>query len=723
MRRRLTNRLLRDTVPLLLGVIALGLLTALCFWLDFRAISAAFAYLILIVLFSLTGGFLAPLVLSLLAVGCIAYFFAPPIFSFKVYNQEDIIAMIAFLLTSFTVGCLVRRMEVAKDALSNALHTIPALVWHTSSDGSALFLNKRFVEYTGFSSKELTGLGWMNALHPEDRSITQWRADLAAGKPIEKEVRVQNANIEYRWFILRMTPLSNERGTIMEWYGTASDIEDRKRAEQCLQRSEAYLADAQRISRTGSFAYDVGSGRLIHSSEEHHRLFGFDPAAGMPASAEWALRIHPDDREKAIDAMVQRLREQKDYEVDFRTVHPDGTAKYIHSMSHAVLSPSGDLVEIVGTSTDVTEQKRAEYLIGQVFDRSPDLVGILGRDYRYRRGNATYEKWRGIAPEKLIGMHIRDVVGKKMFNRLVKPNLERCFAGEEASFADWFDTHGGHKYWLMTYSPLRLDSERIEAVLIIGRDLTEYMLASERLRDAQAQLAHANRVSTMGQLTVSIAHEVNQPIGALVTNARAALRLLRNDPPDMVVACEALDDIIKDGERASEVIARIRALIKRSPPQADVLDINKVTVETIALIRGEIQRSAISLETQLGIDLPPVRGDRVQLQQVIMNLLMNAVEAMNDLDEGTRELWIGTSRDEGNHILLTVRDTGPSLTPRYLDRFFEAFYSTKPNGMGIGLSICRSIVEAHGGRIWATANIPQGAILRITLPAVRETVI
>jgi C4-dicarboxylate-specific signal transduction histidine kinase len=242
------------------------------------------------------------------------------------------------------------------------------------------------------------------------------------------------------------------------------------------------------------------------------------------------------------------------------------------------------------------------------------------------------------------------------------------------------------------------------------------MLASERLRDTQAELAHANRVVTIGQLTASIAHEVNQPIGALITHAHAALRWLEAEPPDLAESRQALHEIIKDGRRASDVIGRIRALIKKKPTQIDVLDINELVMETLALTRGEILRNGVSKETDLASDLPPIRGDRVQLQQVIVNLVMNAVEAMSNVDAGRRKLQIVTGKDGDNQIFVTVRDSGPTLKPEALDRFFEAFYSTKSSGMGIGLSVCHSIVEAHGGRIWATGNSPHGAILRIVLP-------
>jgi PAS domain S-box-containing protein len=497
----------------------------------------------------------------------------------------------------------------------------------------------------------------------------------------------------------------------------SAEMSSRKRIEEDLRRSEAYLAEAQKITHTGSWAYDVANRRMTYSSEEHHRLFGFDPAAGMPSAGDWMQRIHPDDQETAIQTMEQTIRDRRHYELEHRVVHMDGTIKFVHTIGHPVFSSSGDLVELVGTSTDITDRKREEYLTEQVSERLPDLVSIIGRDYRYRRANPTYERvWR-IPAEKVVGMHVGDVVGRETFDRVVKPNLDRCFAGEEVSFAAWFDNPGGRKYWIVTYSPLKLESERVDAALAVARDLTEQTLASERLRDARIELAHVNRVATIGQLTTSIAHEVNQPIGALVTNAHVALRMLGAEPPDLNQAREALEDIIKDGRRASDVIQRIRALLRKAPAQTDELDINQVIEETVALARSEILRSGVVLEIQLGRDLPSAQGDRVQLQQVIMNLVMNAVEAMSSMAEGTRVLQIATDKDRGDYVSITVSDSGPILERESLDRFFEAFYSTKPTGMGIGLSICRSIIEAHEGRIWASANEPRGATLHITLPA------
>jgi PAS domain S-box-containing protein len=361
------------------------------------------------------------------------------------------------------------------------------------------------------------------------------------------------------------------------------------------------------------------------------------------------------------------------------------------------------------------ERKRAEYLTGQVFESSPDGVCIVGRDYRYQRVNPSHERNWGVPTEKIVGMHVADVVGINVFEQTIRLQLDQCFAGEEVSYAEWFTNSRGRRYMAITYSPMRPDANQVEAALVISRDLTEHVSAAEALRETQMELAHVNRVTTMGQLTASIAHEVNQPIAAMVTNADTALRWLGAEPADLAKAQQALARIARDGLRAGEVIGRIRALIKKVPPRKDRLDINQTILEVISLTRGELERKGVSLETQLA-DLPLIQADRIQLQQVILNLIINAVQAMSDVTEGSRELWISTGTDASGQVLVAVRDSGPGLNQESLDRLFDAFYTTKTDGMGMGLSICRSIIEAQGGRVWATANAPQGAIFQFTLP-------
>jgi PAS domain S-box-containing protein len=373
---------------------------------------------------------------------------------------------------------------------------------------------------------------------------------------------------------------------------------------------------------------------------------------------------------------------------------------------------------ILETNNDITERKQAEYLTGQVFEISPDWMSIVGRDYRYQRVNRVLERFWRMPAERIIGKHVADLMGTERFEQTSKPNLDRCFAGEDVTFSGWIPSPGGRLYLSVSYSPLRPDSERVEAALVITRDLTDFMLASEALRAAQADLAHVNRVATMGQLTASIAHEVNQPIAAAVINAQAALRWLGADPPDLDEARQALGRVVDNGGRAADVIDRIRALVAKAPPRTSRFDLNEAASDVIALTHSEALKHGVSVHTRLASDLPPVEGDRVQLQQVILNLIMNAIEAMS-ADDGARELRLSTEPDAAGGVLVAVRDSGPGLDPQSEAKLFDAFYTTKPEGMGMGLAICRSITEAHGGRLWASANKPRGAVFQLTLPAER----
>jgi PAS domain S-box-containing protein len=261
-----------------------------------------------------------------------------------------------------------------------------------------------------------------------------------------------------------------------------------------------------------------------------------------------------------------------------------------------------------------------------------------------------------------------------------------------------------------------LDEQRGQVVAFV-LDLSERKKAEESLSNMQMELAHANRVAAMGQLSASIAHEVNQPIGAAITNASVGLHWLGVSPPDLENVRQAVGRTVRNLNRAGEVLERIHGFVKKAPPRKESLAINEAIHEVIGLVRSEVVKNGISLGMRLAEDLPLIEGDRVQLQQVILNLIVNAIEAMTGVREGARDLLITTSRAESEGILVEVRDSGPGLSSTAFERVFEAFYSTKPRGLGMGLSICHSIIDAHGGRLWASANVPQGAIFQFVVPA------
>jgi C4-dicarboxylate-specific signal transduction histidine kinase len=269
---------------------------------------------------------------------------------------------------------------------------------------------------------------------------------------------------------------------------------------------------------------------------------------------------------------------------------------------------------------------------------------------------------------------------------------------------------------VVTYSPLRLDSERVEAALVVARDLTDHVLASEALRAAQAELAHANRVATMGQLTASIAHELKQPLANVVMGGDASLRRLARHPPEIEAAKCSVERMIKNTHRAVDVIDRIHGLVRKNAPRTEAFDVNEAVLEVIGLTHGEVLKDNVTVQTHLADHLPRIHGDRVQLQQVMLNLIINAIQAMSGLAGGARDLQISTARTEPDGVRVAVWDTGPGLSAEQHERLFEPFYPTKPNGMGMGLSICRSIIEAHGGRLSASANVDHGATFQFALP-------
>jgi len=381
--------------------------------------------------------------------------------------------------------------------------------------------------------------------------------------------------------------------------------------------------------------------------------------------------------------------------------------------------PPAPFDRVLFTVTDITERKRAEYLTGHVFESAPDAIYIVGRDYRYQRVNAVFARRWKMPVERIVGMRMDDLAGTEPFEETYKPNLDRCIAGEEVSFVDWFPTPDGRQYLAATYSPLRPDSERVEAVLAITRDLTDHARASDALQRAQADLAHVTRVATLGELAASIAHEVNQPLAAIVADANASLNWLAAADPDLDKVRDALDAVVKDGHRAARVIQRIRQLVTKTDPQRARLDVNDVIRDVLPLVRSEVRGHNVSFQLDLGPALPAVLGDRVQLQQVLINLVMNGIEAMASVEDRPRKLVIRSRPHEDDQVLVAVEDVGIGIDPEKIDQLFSAFFSGKPGGMGMGLSISRSIIEAHEGRLWATPNVMHGATFYFALPGTR----
>jgi PAS domain S-box-containing protein len=493
--------------------------------------------------------------------------------------------------------------------------------------------------------------------------------------------------------------------------------------EEKLQRSEAYLAEAQRLTHTGSWAWRVPGRDAVHLSEEWYRIYGFDPGNGPPSFEERRQRTHPEDRAQWQGVIDRAIAEKSEYEVEFRILLPDGTVKHIHTVGHPVLNASGGLVQFVGSSTDITERKRAEEatrLLAAIVESSHDAIVSKSLDGIITSWNKGAERLFGYPAEEAVGQNITLIIPPE------RRDEERTILGQltRGERVDNFETvrmrkDGSFLDVSLTISPMKDSSGRVVGASKLARDITERKRAEEALRQAQTDLAHASRLTTMGEFTASLAHEVKQPIAAAVTDANTCVRWITRDEPDLKEAREAACRIVKDAQRASEIINRVHLLFKKGTPQRELVDVNEVAREMIVLLGDEASRHSISVRTELAEDLPHVFVDRVQLQQVLMNLITNGVDAMHDVD-GPRELTIKSQPARSNELLLSVSDTGVGLPRHQADEIFNAFFTTKTHGTGMGLRISRSIVESHGGRLWAADNSPRGASFCFTLPTKAE---
>ena len=736
--------------------------------------------------------------------------------------------------------------------LREIVDTIPAMTVTIAPDGRDAFIGKRFSEYSGLSVEDARGFGWKVTVHPDDLDLylSKWRPALMSGDPVEFETRVRRADGEYRWFLARAVAQKDEAGNVLKWYEVLTDIEDRKRAEQALRRSEAYLAEAQRLSHTGSFAYHPGRRETLFWSEELFRIFGLDPRHGIPDYDETRRLVHPDDLETVSATCLQGFREKAEFSQAYRLLLRDGIVKHLHAAWHPILDETGEVVEYVGTAADVTEREQAEQKFrerearirrlidaniigifiwdfdGRIIEANDAFLTIVGYDREdlvadgirwtdltpsewhdldarlveeikltgrlppfekeYFRKNGSRvpvligvttleeggtqgiafvldlterkraeaalreseEQWKAVFENnpvmyfmvdadgaivsvnpfgaEQLGYTVDELIGRPVqmvFHEADREAAQRnaaiCFnqPGRALSWELRKVRKSGEMIWVRETARASLIKNR-SVLLIVCEDITEGKHAAKALSEVQTELAHANRVAALGQLTASIAHEVNQPVTGALSSGHAALRWLERS--NLEAARRAIERVIRDATRAGEVISGVRTFFKKAPSHEESFDINEAIREVVVIIGGEAAKNGVSVETQLTEDLPLVVGLRVGLQQVILNLVINAIEAMSGAS-GPRELVIRTTKSEPDSVSVTVQDSGPGLDPASLERAFEAFYTTKPDGLGMGLSICRSIIEAHGRKLAVTANVPHGAVFQFTVPAHGKT--
>jgi len=564
-------------------------------------------------------------------------------------------------------------------------------------------------------------------IHPEDRELVFRAAEeaLQSGTPADIEHRLVRPNGEVRTIHSVGTVKRDSSGRPYEMFGTAQDITERKRSEEALKRSQFYLSEGQRIAHIGSWAFD-DSGH--YWSDELFKIYGLDPQNGAPTVEQYLALIHPHDRASMAETIKRMQEEHCGFDQIERIVRPDGQLRYVRAVAVAVVE-QGVFRGFIGTTMDVTEQE----LLTQELHREKAYLAeaqslthtgswacnLLTREiFHSSDENARlygFDPSQGIPFDRFYNAILAE---DEMALRAKLENAIREGADYDVEFRIR-RTDGSIRF--LRGIGHHNSSQEIGEYVGITMDITELKRAEEereRLRQLEADLAHINRVNMMGELAAALAHEIRQPIAASITSANACLRWLARDPPDLERARAAATRIEQDGNRAADVINRLRSFyMKGVPPEREMVDIKEIVREMTALLRKEAVRHSIKIYSELGEDMPNVLADRVQLQQVFMNLMLNAIEAM----KGTGgKLTISSRSTPQGHVTVSIGDTGVGLSVENTERIFDAFHTTKPQGTGMGLAITRSIVDAHGGRVWATVNQEAGATFHFTLPAKTE---
>ena len=655
--------------------------------------------------------------------------------------------------------------------LSRIVDALPGLVWTALPDGRFDFLNQRWCEYTGIGIDDARRRGWESATHPDDlpQLLELCQSFRFSGEPGEVEARLRRSDGEYRWFLHSGSPLRDAAGQVVKWVGVSTEIEDRRRAETLL-AGEKRLLEMIASGSPLPVVLDALCSLLDATAEgcfssvllldRTGTKIAYAAAPGLPSSYKEILKGRPVTCAEGPYGMTVTLNREvivSDVASDTRWEskgYPAVALSYgvkscwsspIRSLTGNLLgtfaitrckagSPTAFHQALIEQFTYIAsiaiEETRSEEALrrGETFLAEAQHLSSTGSfSWRVAADEVTWseEAYRifefepavTMTPDMIrIRVHPEDV---QLFDEMID---RARGAGSDFEYQHRLQMPDDSvKYLRVVAHATRNQDGELEYIGAI-QDVTQRRLAENALDKVRSELAHVARVTSLGAMTASIAHEVNQPLSGIITNASTCLRMLAADPPNVDGARETARRTIRDGQRASDVITRLRVLFGKKSAPTELVDLNEAAREVIALSSSDLQRNRVFLRTELADNLPAVTGDRVQLQQVILNLLLNASEAMSTVVDRQRQLVIRTALDESDRVRLSVQDAGVGFDPQAVDRLFEAFYTTKSRGMGIGLSVSRCIIESHQGRLWAAPNDGPGATFSFSIPRAPETV-
>jgi PAS domain S-box-containing protein len=601
--------------------------------------------------------------------------------------------------------------------------TAPVLIWVSGEDKLCTYVNKAWLEFTGRSMKENLGNGWSEALHPDDveKALQTYSSAFDAREPFVMQYRLKRNDGEYRRITDQGVPRYGPRGNFRGYVGACVDITDLLEKERALREFEERVTLAAEAAHVGVWELNMKTNELW-MSDKARELFGFAPEE-LITHKKFQDRVHPEDRALRDSAVQHAIETQSGYEIEYRTTLADGTVRWIGARARCVGDEDGALTRLLGVSMDVTAQKQSRELFRMATEASPSGIVVIDDQGRIVLVNSHVEELFGYNREELLEKRIEILVPERYAsqhpehraNFFAAPTARVIGAGREL-FGRRKD--GSEFPVEIGLSPIQTPEGMLVLAAVV--DISARKLAEAEAIQHREEVGHLSRLAVMGELTASIAHELNQPLSGIISNASAGQRFIDRGNVDLRELRELLADIVADGRRAGEVIRGVRNMVKKGSRVRQRVNLNELATNVVRMVKSDAMLRSCDLDTLLEPDLPSIEGDPIQLQQVLLNLLVNAFDAMRDTPLSRRKVVIVTERNGNDAILTSVRDYGIGIPAEVRDRLFDHFFTTKPRGLGMGLAIVRSIVESHSGTIAGENAEGGGARFHFTLPVSRE---